>query len=91
MASADGIIASLRSSKLSPLEHVSCEDQSGGCGAKFELVVVSVAFEGVPLLARHRDVQAILAEDLKSIHALTIKPLTPAQWKAKQGTPAPSG
>ena len=30
------------------------QDVSGGCGAKFELVVISPDFEGNPLLERHR-------------------------------------
>ncbi len=34
--------------------HVAVVDVSGGCGAKFEAVIVSTSFEGKPLLARHR-------------------------------------
>lgn len=29
-------------------------DTSGGCGTSFEISVVSAAFEGKPVLARHR-------------------------------------
>lgn len=84
MASAETIVSRLQSSALAPLQHISCDDVSGGCGAKFDLVVVSTLFEGKPLLARHREVQTILAEEMKSIHALTIKALTPAQYEAKK-------
>ena len=30
------------------------EDQSGGCGAKYAVLVVSEAFRGVPLVKQHR-------------------------------------
>lgn len=69
---------------LDPVEHVEVVDESGGCGAKFVITVVSPVFEGVGLLDRHRKVQAVLAEPLKSIHAVTLKTMTPAQWAAKK-------
>lgn len=84
MATVESVVSRLQSSPLAPLQHIACEDVSGGCGAKFELVVVSGTFEGKPLLARHREVQTILSEEMKSIHALTIKALTPAQYEAKK-------
>ncbi len=34
--------------------HVAVDDTSGGCGASINVVVVSEAFQGVSLLARHR-------------------------------------
>jgi len=68
--------------ELDPL-HCEVTDESSGCGGKFSLVVVSAKFEGVALLARHRMVNKILEEELKTIHALTIKSWTPAQWQEK--------
>ena len=67
-------------------EHVECTAQDSNCsgGAKLHLVVVSSKFEGVPLLARHRKVNAALAQHMDQIHALTIKAWTPAQYKSKQ-------
>jgi stress-induced morphogen len=59
-------------------------DESDGCGAKFSVIVVSSVFEGKPLLARHRLVNEILQEELKSIHALSIKAWTPEQWEQKK-------
>src|SRR5438874_1837118 len=44
-------------------------DVSDGCGAKFEVVIVSPSFEGKTMLQRHRMVNDCLAEELKSIHA----------------------
>ena len=56
---------------------------SGGEG-KFEAMVISPAFEGMPSVKRHqlvyRTVRAQLADG--SIHALTIRPLTPDEHRA---------
>nr|CAN60268.1 hypothetical protein VITISV_029393 [Vitis vinifera] len=60
-------------------------DTSGGCGASFAIEIVSEQFEGKRLLERHRMVNAALQEELKQIHALSIKKaLTPEQWKQQQ-------
>ncbi|XP_077221406.1 bolA-like family protein [Tasmannia lanceolata] len=57
-------------------------DTSGGCGASFAIEIVSEQFEGKRLLERHRLVNSVLAEQMKHIHALSIKKaLTPAQWQ----------
>ncbi|CAL7950276.1 unnamed protein product [Xylocopa violacea] len=61
--------------------HVEVVDESDGCGDKFSVIVVSSAFEGKPLLARHRLVNSVLEEELKTIHAFSQKTLTPAEWK----------
>ena len=42
-----------------------------------------VVFAGKPLLARHRAVNEALAAEMASIHALTLKTLTPEQYEAK--------
>lgn len=59
-------------------------DFSDGCGAKFNLLVVSSEFEGKPLLDRHRMVNDALTDLMSKIHAVTIKAMTPAQWEAKK-------
>ena len=41
-------------SALPNITHLVIEDQSGGCGEKIAIVVVSEAFEGKGTLARHR-------------------------------------
>lgn len=64
--------------------HIDVEDQSDGCGGKFSVVVVSAKFQGKPLLQRHRLVNGILEEELKSIHAFSMKTLTPEQWEQQQ-------
>jgi len=51
------------------------------------LIIVSEDFAKVPLIQRHRKVQALLKEDglmEERIHALTIKAWTPEQWEAKK-------
>ena len=61
-------------------------DFSDGCGGKFSVVIVSDKFEGKPLLAQHRMVNNCLQEELKSIHALTLKTMKPAQWEKQKET-----
>ncbi|KAG2278212.1 hypothetical protein Bca52824_060767 [Brassica carinata] len=56
-------------------------DTSGGCGASFAVEIVSEEFEGKRLLERHRMVNAALEEEMKEIHALSIKKAqAPQQW-----------
>lgn len=53
-----------------------------GDGQHFEAVIVSAAFEDKGRLQRHQVVYAALGERMKSeIHALSMKTLTPAEWK----------
>jgi stress-induced morphogen len=83
MASSDVLNAKLTAA-FQPLTFLEVTDESGGCGAKFVVTVVTPAFDGVPLLERHRRVNAALAEELRAIHALSIKALTPAQYEQKK-------
>jgi stress-induced morphogen len=54
-----------------------------GRESHFKVTVVSAVFEGMPLLARHRAVNACLAEELANgLHALSIVARSPAQWEA---------
>ena len=49
-------------------------------GGHFNVTIVSDAFEGENLLARHRMVYDALGDTMKSeIHALSIKALTPKE------------
>ena len=52
----------------------------------FVVTVVSQKFDNIPLIQRHRMINEILAEEMNeqkggTIHALSIKAKTPAQWK----------
>ncbi|KAA3680852.1 uncharacterized protein DEA37_0009751 [Paragonimus westermani] len=61
---------------------VDVKDFSDGCGAKFDVFIVSDVFTGKPLLERHRMVNGVLSEEIPSIHALTLKTWTTSQWKS---------
>ncbi|XP_076345692.1 bolA-like protein 2 [Tachypleus tridentatus] len=64
--------------------YINVEDLSDSCGAKFQALIVSPKFESKSLLERHRMVNSILADEMKSIHAFTQKTLTPEQWKKQK-------
>ncbi|MDO4905764.1 MAG: BolA family protein [Lautropia sp.] len=56
-----------------------------GDGRHFDALIVSDAFEGKRLVARHQLVYGVLGDRMKDeIHALSIKALTPAEWQAAQ-------
>ncbi|MEX1365666.1 MAG: BolA family protein [Nannocystaceae bacterium] len=56
----------------------------------FKVLVVAEHFEGMPLIRRHRLVNATLADELAgSIHALSIHAYTPQQW-TERGNEIPS-
>jgi acid stress-induced BolA-like protein IbaG/YrbA len=59
-------------------QHVEVE----GDGQHFFATIVSDAFEGKRPIARHQLVYAALGERMRAeIHALSMKTLTPAEWK----------
>ena len=53
-----------------------------GDGQHFTAVIVSPAFEGKRLIARHQIVYAALGDRMREeIHALSMKTLTPAEYQ----------
>ncbi|PRP80829.1 hypothetical protein PROFUN_11244 [Planoprotostelium fungivorum] len=57
-----------------------------GSETHFKVVVVSSNFEGQGLVDRHRAVNELLSDELKSgVHALSILAKTPAQWEKSGG------
>jgi BolA protein len=57
----------------------------------FKVLVVSDAFEGKAMIARHRMVNEALRPQLAAgLHALSILAYTPAQWRARGGRIPPS-
>eukprot|EP00286_Rhodomonas_abbreviata_P028828 CAMPEP_0181311480 /NCGR_PEP_ID=MMETSP1101-20121128/13159_1 /TAXON_ID=46948 /ORGANISM="Rhodomonas abbreviata, Strain Caron Lab Isolate" /LENGTH=89 /DNA_ID=CAMNT_0023418213 /DNA_START=15 /DNA_END=284 /DNA_ORIENTATION=- len=64
--------------------HVEVKDLSDGCGAKLDIIVVSDEFEGKPLLERQRSVHEAIKEEMKVVHAITMKTKTVKQWEAMQ-------
>ncbi len=63
--------------------HLPCEHiEVRGDGSHFEALIVSDAFEGKRLIARHQVVYAALGDRMKEeIHALSMKTLTPEEYR----------
>ncbi|GAA0517014.1 BolA family transcriptional regulator [Pigmentiphaga sp. GD03639] len=62
-----------------PCEHVDVQ----GDGQHFEAVIVSAEFAGKRPIARHQLVYAALGERMREeIHALSMRTLTPQEFKA---------
>lgn len=58
-----------------------------GSESHFKVVLVSPAFEGESLIARHRQVNKVLAEELQGdVHALALHTMTPDDWFNHGGT-----
>ena len=60
------------------VEFIKATDLSDGCGSKFEIEIISAEFKGKPLLAQHRLIHKIIAEEREFIHALTLKTKAPS-------------
>jgi BolA protein len=75
------------------LAHLEVVNESGshnvpaGSETHFKVVLVSDAFDGVRLIARHRRVNELLAAELAGgVHALAIHTYTQEVWRARFGT-----
>ena len=73
-------------------EHLEVVNESGGHNVPegsethFKDVVVSPAFEGERLIARHRRINAALADELAGgVHALAMHTYTLAEWRERFG------
>jgi len=62
-----------------------CEHlEVSGDGQHFDAVIVSSAFEGRSRVQRHQLVYSALGDRMRQeIHALSMRTLTPSEWKAK--------
>ena len=59
------------------------EVQVAGDGQHFEALIVSDAFRGKSRVQRHQLVYAALGERMREeIHALSMRTLTPEEWRA---------
>lgn len=62
-----------------------------GSESHFKVTVVSEQFKGKMLIARHRQINGILAEELDGrIHALALHTMTPEEYFGKAGKVAES-
>jgi len=60
-----------------------------GSETHFRVVVVAEAFAQQRMLARHRQVYTLLADELAGgVHALALHTLTPEEWALKARAPA---
>jgi acid stress-induced BolA-like protein IbaG/YrbA len=67
-----------------PDAHVEVRDTTGG-GDHFEALIVSTVFEGKGLVERHQTVYKALGEAMRVRgHALSLRTLTPAQYKNRR-------
>lgn len=58
-----------------------------GFESHFRVTIVTEAFNDKPLVARHRLVNTTLTQEIiRSIHALALHTLTPAEWQARNET-----
>ena len=84
------IEASLQALQPQFLEVINESDRHNvptGSESHFKVTLVSQTFDGKPLIARHRLVNATLTADIiRSIHALALHTLTPAEWQARNQT-----
>lgn len=77
----DKLVDALAPAALSVVDESHMHSVPKGAQSHFKVVVVAEAFEGVPLVQRHRKVNTALADELAgSIHALSIHAYTPQQW-----------
>ena len=64
-----------------PCPHIELE----GDGRHWYATIVSAAFDGKRLIARHQQVYATLGTRMQTdeVHALSMKTYTPAEWAAQ--------
>ncbi|MGG4605885.1 BolA/IbaG family iron-sulfur metabolism protein [Alcaligenaceae bacterium 429] len=67
-------------------DNLDCEHvEVTGDGAHFEAIIVSREFEGKRAIARHQRVYKALGNRMDAeIHALSMRTLTPEEYKAEQ-------
>jgi len=57
-----------------------------GSESHFKVTLVTEQFNGKMLIARHRQVNAVLKQELDNgVHALALHTMTPEEWFAKGG------
>lgn len=59
-----------------------------GSESHFRVTIVADGFAGQGLVARHRQVNRVLADELAGpVHALALHTYTPDEWAERQGSP----
>jgi BolA protein len=84
----DAIVGALAPAVLEVIDESSMHSVPKGAQTHFKVVIVSDAFAGRSLVARHRLVNeacASLVGKPGGVHALSIHALTPDEWSARGG------
>lgn len=82
----DILVDALAPLRLDVINESHMHNVPDGSESHFKLVVVSDAFDGANLVARHRTINRLLAEQLQGgVHALSMHTHTPAEWQARGG------
>jgi stress-induced morphogen len=53
----------------------------------FQIELAADAFEGKPMVAQHRLVTDLIKDEIKQMHGLTLKTMTPKQFDSLSKTP----
>jgi BolA protein len=87
----DKLVAAFAPAVLEVIDESGNHSVPAGSESHFKVVIVSEAFAERLPLARHRAVNAVLADELRAgLHALSIAAYTPEQWLARGGHVPPS-
>lgn len=86
------LMEAIRTEHIEVINESSSHNVPKGSETHFKVVIVSPDFEGLSLIARHRKVNTVLEEELRTgVHALSIKAKTPEQWsKSNHVEPSPN-
>jgi BolA protein len=83
----DKLTKQLRAAHLEVINESSMHNVPPGSESHFKVVVVSDDFTGKNLLARHRLINQILADELQhNIHALALHTYSVQEWREKTTT-----
>ncbi|MBE8214839.1 MAG: BolA family transcriptional regulator [Endozoicomonadaceae bacterium] len=55
--------------------------QKPGHDTHFKIIIVSLIFKEIPEIQRHRMVYSTIGDCMDSIHAVSLKLLTPNEWR----------
>ena len=87
----DTLVDALSPLRLDVIDESHRHNVPQGAESHFKLVIVSEAFEGQGLVARHRSINRLLADQLAGpVHALGLHTHTPAEWEARGEIVPPS-
>ncbi len=78
----------LKPSHLEVINESHMHNVPPGSESHFKVIAVTEAFEGKMLVARHRMINQLLADELAGpVHALALHTMTPDEWLEKGGAP----